>query len=284
RSTGCAATDGEALHLGCHDFLGLRVAQFQFNSDDAASIGLSDGSTTRGHVNATTFALSSTREFMERNTHVDDVVKVNCVEQALNNWEVSASWLTVLFGQATGAQRGVDCWPARANQSVWGACIRGAQGSAGDSGVCGQQGRRQGEGVLHQTIWIFLGDRTFDDLWQSGDLITGLRDGANTCYTSEQVKDCLGQTCIIDNWGSAGGYCLRQRNWDIHVFDVERTLFFWEVIPVGIRVDADSKAFAIINDVECIFWQFKCWVSNEVAMPHDGWRIAQEFFCRLCGS
>src|SRR5699024_3437948 len=32
RSTGCAATDGEALHLGCHDFLGLRVAQFQFNS------------------------------------------------------------------------------------------------------------------------------------------------------------------------------------------------------------------------------------------------------------
>src|SRR5699024_6556459 len=92
---------------------------------------------------------------------------------------------------------------------------------------------------------------------------------------------CLGQTCIIDNWGSAGGYCLRQRNWDIHVFDVERTLLFWEVIPVGIRVDADSKAFAIINDVECIFWQLKCWVSNEVAMPHEGWRIAQEFFCCL---
>src|SRR5699024_4988973 len=173
---------------------------------------------------------------------------------------------------------------ARANQSVWGACSRSAQGSAGDSGVCGQQGRRQGEGVFHQAIWIFLGDRTFNDLWQCGDFIAGLRDGANTCYTSEQVKDCLGQTCIIDNWGSAGGYCLRQRNWDIHVFDVERTLFFWEVILVGIRVDADSKAFAIIKEVECIFLQFKCWGSKEVAMPHDGWRIAQEFFCRLCGS
>src|SRR5699024_8645158 len=58
-------------------------------------------------------------QFVERNAHVHDVVKVNCVEQAFNDWEVGASWLAVFFGQTAGAQRGVDCWPARSNQSIW---------------------------------------------------------------------------------------------------------------------------------------------------------------------
>src|SRR5699024_2717414 len=60
-----------------------------------------------------------------------------------------------------------------------------------------------------------------------------------------------------------------------------RTLLFWEVIPVGVRVDANSKAFAVIDDVKSFFWQLIRRVGNEVTVPHDGWCIAQELFCIL---
>ena len=261
--------------------MGLCIAQFQLNGDNTASVGLSDGCTTGSYVNATAFALCALCQFVERNAHVHDVVKVNCVEQAFNDWEVGASWLAVFFGQTAGAQRGVDCWPARSNQSIWGARIDGAQCSAGNRGVCGQQGGRQGEGVFDQAVWVFFRNRTFDDLWQSGDFIAGLGDRTNTSNACEQVKDCLWQTCIIYNWGRTGCYCLRQCNRDIDVLDVERALLFRQVIPVRVRVDANCKAFAIINDVECFFWQLICRVSNEVAVPHNGWRVAQELFCVL---
>src|SRR5699024_8370203 len=276
---GSAATDGKALHLRRHNFLSCGIPQLKFHGDNASGVGFRDGCTAGGDVNATTLALFTLCEFVKRNTHVDDVVEVDCVEQAFNDREVGAGWFAVFFGQTTGAQRGVDCWPAGANQRIWGACVGGAQGSAGDRGVCGQQGRRQGKGVFHQAVRVFFGDRAFNDLWQLGDLIAGLRDRTDTSNACEQVEDCLWQTRVINNRGGTGCYGFRQCNRDINVLDVERALLLRQVIPVGVRVDANSKAFAVIDDVKGFFWQLIRRVGNEMTVPHDGWCIAQELFC-----
>ena len=66
-STGGAAADGEALHLGSNQLAGFVIAQFQLNGDDAPSVGLVDRGTPRFHVDAAAVTLVAAGKLVQWN-------------------------------------------------------------------------------------------------------------------------------------------------------------------------------------------------------------------------
>ena len=109
------------------------------------------------------------------------------------------------------------------------------------------------------------------------DLIALLRRGAHTGQALQEGEDGLRQALLGDYWGSARGHVLRQvyRNGDLA--DVEGTLLFREIIPVGIRGNDDFPlAVRILAQVEGILIHLVRRICHEVAMPQQGRRGAQE--------
>ena len=106
--TGSAAADGKAVHLRGHDVARGVVLEFQLHRHDAPGSRFLHGGAGGGDVD-----LAAVGKLLQRHPHVDDVVQVHRVEQALDDR------VTVL--QATGAERGIDGRPAGANKHVRGA-------------------------------------------------------------------------------------------------------------------------------------------------------------------
>ena len=106
--SGSAAADGKAVHLRGHDVTGRVIRELELDRDDAPGSRFLHGGAGGGDVD-----LAAVGKLLQRHPHVDDVVQVHRVEQALDDR------VTVL--QATGAERGIDGRPAGANKHVRGA-------------------------------------------------------------------------------------------------------------------------------------------------------------------
>ena len=264
------------------------IAQFQFHGDDAPRVGFVDRRAPRFHIDAARIALTlaATSKFVERNPQVNDVVQVHGIQQALDNRVVRASWLTVLFANAARTQCGINRWPRRAHQHIRGARGGGefvTQTSASNCGVRLQQGGRQRKGIFGITERVLLADRAFHDGRQSSDLIAGFGDRTHTGQTSQQVKDGTRQAIVIDDWASTRSDGVGKIDGDGHRLHIKRALGFWQIIPVGVGVDANGilrgGLGAVVDDVEGLGRQLHGRVSDGVPMPLQAWGLAQEFLC-----
>ena len=254
--SGGAAADREALHLGGHEF--ARREELQLDGDDASRGGLGDAGAPGGDVDG-----AAVGELLERDAQVDDVVEVHGVEQALDDG--------VAVGEPAGAERGVDRRPAGADQHVRGAGFDGAEGGAGDGGVRGEQFRGEGEGVLGHAERRVRGFRAFDDPGHGGDAVAVLGGRADAGQALEEREDGVRQAFLGDDRGGAGGHGVRQVQRDGHLADVEGALLLGQVVPVGVRIDADGpQAFGVLDEVVGLAVHLVGRVGHEVAVPHDG--------------
>ena len=264
------------------------IAQFQFHGDDASGVGLVYRRAPGFDVDAAriAFALVAAGELVERHPQVNDVIQVHGIEQALDDWIVGTSRLAVFFADAARAQCGINRRPGWTHQHVRGARGGGefvAQTSASNCGVRLQQGGRQSKGIFGITERVLLADRAFHDGRQSSDLIAGFGDRTHTGQTSQQVKDGTWQAIMVDDWASTRGDGVGKIDGDGHRLHIKRALGFWQIIPVGVGVDADGilrgGLGAVVDDVEGLGRQLHGRVSDGVPMPLQAWGLAQEFLC-----
>ena len=205
------------------------------------------------------------------------MVEVHRVEQALDD--------RVAIGELAGAERGVNGGPAGADQHIR-RSYRGlaVEGGASDVGVGLQERSRQGEGVVRDAergVWR-LGIR-LDDRHRR-DLVALLGGGADAGEALEELEDGLRQALVGDDRGTAGGHVRREVERHGDVFDVERTIVGLQVVPVGVRVDADFPVTVLVlNEVKGVVVHFVGWVGHEVAVPLDGRRVQDVVLGGLSG-